>query len=356
MDDQELLRRRMHAQFGRPEGAAAAVARSSAGVQAQDAAAARLALRARGVADPAEPGRALAAGEVVVLPLMRGTLHLVPAADARWLLGLFAGRNLAGGARRRRELGLTEEVCARALDLLPGLLEVPRSRAELVALLNAEGVGIDPAGQAPAHLMGYAAAYGVLCRGADIAPREPGYVPLPPGGPAPADPAAALALRYLAAFGPAGPADFAAWAGLPLAAARRALEAAGPAEEAPGLFAAPGADGPPAGGPAVRLLGAYDGYLLGYRDRSAMLDGAFAKRINAGGGVIRPALVADGRILGTWRRERGALLVEPFGRLPREVRDALEGEAAAVAAFLGGEAVLKLLRAAEARHSGDNHA
>ncbi|GAA5015433.1 DNA glycosylase AlkZ-like family protein [Kitasatospora paranensis] len=342
MDDQELLLRRMHAQFGRPEAAAVAVARSSGGVQAQDAAAARLALRARGVADPAEPGRAQAAGEVVSTWLMRGTLHLVPAADARWMLGLFAARNLAGGARRRRELGLTDEICARALELLPTLPQGPHSRAALVALLGERGVGIDPKGQAPAHLMAYAAAHGLLCRGADVAPREPGYLPMPAGGPPPADPAAALAGRYLAAFGPAGPADFGAWAGLPVTAARSAFEAASAEQPSPGLFAVAGAAGPSSGPPLVRLLGAYDGYLLGYRSRAVMLDEAFAQRINAGGGVIRPAVVADGRVLGTWRRERDGLVVEAFGPLPRGVRAALAEEAAAVAAFLGVPDVLTL--------------
>jgi hypothetical protein len=344
VDDQELLLRRMHAQFGRPEAAAAAAARSAAGVQAQDGAAARLALRARGVADPAEPGRAQAAGEVVGTWLMRGTLHLVPAVDARWMLGLFAARNLAGGARRRRELGLTDEICARTLELLPTLPPGPHSRAGLVAMLGERGLAVDPRGQAPAHLMAYAAAHGLLCRGADVAPREAGYLPLPAGGPPPADPAAALADRYLAAFGPAGPDDFAAWSGLPVTAARAAFEACAPQPCSPGLFVVAGAAGPAAGPPLVRLLGAYDGYLLGYRSRALMLDEAFARRINAGGGVIRPAVVADGRVLGTWRRERGGLVVEAFGRLPRGVRAALTEEAAAVAAFLGVPDALTLAR------------
>ncbi|MCU7821940.1 winged helix DNA-binding domain-containing protein [Kitasatospora sp. DSM 101779] len=342
MDEAELLRRRMQAQFGRARVRAAAAAGASGGVQAQDAGAARLALRARGVADPGEPGRALAAGETVVLALMRGTLHLVPAEDARWMLGLFADRNLAAGARRRRELGLTEAVCARARELLPALLEVPRGRAELVRLLNEEGLGIDPKGQAPAHLMGWATAHGLLCRGADVAPREPGYVPLPQGRPVPEDPAAELAGRYLAAFGPAEAADFASWSGLPVREARRAVAAAAPEEVAPGLFAAPGGESPSAGPPVVRLLGAFDNYLLGYRNRDAVLAPEFAKRINAGGGIVKPALVADGRVVGGWRREKGALVVEPFRVLPAAVRLALAEEAAAVAAFLQVDAGLRV--------------
>lgn len=370
----------MHAQFGpagpheapsdgprgpgRP-GGVAAVAGRAAGIQAQDAAAARLGLRARGVDAAAEVDAAYRSGEVVASWLMRGTLHLVPAGDLPWLLRLFGARNLAAGAGRRRQLGLTDEICERAVALLPELLVAPLSRADLIAALIGRGVEVDPSGQAPAHLVGYAAARGLLCRGAEVAPREPGYVlrpgppagpPEPPGPPEEAD-LAALAVRYLAAFGPAGAADLAAWSGLPLTACRRAVAASGLPEVAPGLLAAPGAEPPagrpdggpeggPEGGPVVRLLGAYDNYLLGYRDRTAMLDPAFARRINAGGGVIHPALVADGRVLGRWAAERArgrvTVLVEPFGPIPRPVREGLKSEVAAVGRFLEVAAELRI--------------
>ncbi len=116
---------------------------------------------------------------------------------------------------------------------------------------------------------------------------------------------------------------------------------------APGLFADPGSE-PPPGPVLVRLLGAYDNYLLGYRDRALMLDPAFAKRINAGGGVIHPALVVDGRVLGRWSIERakgaGVVAVEPFGPLSRPVREGLRAEAGAVGRFLGEDLALRITR------------
>lgn len=320
----------MHSQFGRRADSVAAIAGRAPGIQAQDAGAARLGLRARGLGEAAAVQRAYEAGEVVSSWLMRGTLHLVPTGELRPLLALFGARNVAAGARRRRELGLTAEVCERALAVLPEVLTEPLSRAALVARLNAHGVGIEPTGQAPAHLMAYAAGLGVLCRGAEPAPRQPGYRLLPPGEEAdPAEVAARLAARYVAAFGPAGPADFAAWSGLTLAVGRRAF--AGLPEIAAGLFAV--GEPPGEGEPLVRLLGAYDNHLLGYRDRSLMLDQRYAKRINAGGGVVRPALVVDGRVLGSWRREDGRVVVEPFEALPQKL---WEAEAAAVESFVQG--------------------
>ncbi|MEU9133721.1 crosslink repair DNA glycosylase YcaQ family protein [Kitasatospora sp. NPDC048540] len=338
-DDAELLRWRMHAQFADGPSGVAEIARRCAGVQAQDAGAVRLALRARGLRDPAAVQAAYAAGEVVATWLMRGTLHLVPAGDAAGLLALYRDRLLAGGARRRRELGLTEELCARALAVAPGLLDPPPGRAELIAALRAHGVPVEPKGQAPAHLTAFLAAHGVLCRGAEVAPREPGYRPLPAGRELTAGD---LARGYLRAFGPAALADLAAWSGLPQATARAAFAAAGAVETLPGLSVLPGSAPPPPGPPLVRLLGPYDGYLLGYRSRGLMLDPARAKRINAGGGVVRPALVADGRVLGTWRTARGELLVEPFEVLPRGVRRGLDAEVEAVGGFLGEPLSLRL--------------
>lgn len=328
-DEDGLLRWRMHSQFAHRKATVAEIAARAPGIQAQDAGAARLGLRARGPAEAAAVQRAYQAGEVVSSWLMRGTLHLVPTGQLRPLLAVFGARNIAAGARRRRELGLTEAVLGRALAVLPEVLSEPLSRAELVARLNERGVGVEPTGQAPAHLTAYAAGLGLLCRGAELAPREPGYQLLPPGAEAdPEQAAAELAARYVAAFGPVGPADFAAWSGLTQAVGRRAF--AGLPEVGDGLFAV---GGPPGEGePLVRLLGGFDNYLLGYRDRGLMLDQRYAKRINAGGGLVRPALVVDGRVLGSWRRDGGRVVVEPFEAVPEELWAA---EVAAVESFWG---------------------
>lgn len=55
-------------------------------------------------------------------------------------------------------------------------------------------------------------------------------------------------------------------------------------------------------------------------------------------------LLVDGRIIGVWSYEvkgdRVAVAVEPFGRVGRDVRGAIEAEAERLAAFLGGEVQL----------------
>jgi DNA glycosylase AlkZ-like len=347
---QRLAAQRFQAQWlaGRDGADVAGVAGHVCGIQAQDTAAARLGIRARSTGTTAGDVRAASRdGSVVRTWLMRGTLHLVPAADVRWLLSVFGARNVAGGTRRRRELGLDERTCARALDVLPRILadENPLSRADLVDRLARHGVVIDPSGQAPAHLVGYAAGRAILCRGPDLARDEPGYVPLDgwvPAAPVP-DAQAALAeltRRYLAAFGPASTADLAAWSGLPAGTARRGFalldkEIVAVSEDRYVLAAdpAPPGDRPP----GVRLVGAFDTYLLGYRDRAAMLEPRFTKRIQAGGGIIHPAVLVDGRVAGTWRLRRAEVHVEPFEPVDPT---ALAEEAADLGRFLGTDVSL----------------
>ena len=94
----------------------------------------------------------------------------------------------------------------------------------------------------------------------------------------------------------------------------------------------------------LRLLGGFDALLLGYRDRSPHLPAERARNVNAGGGLIKPIVVADGRVIGTWRHRREGstvrIEVSAFRRLTRQHRTALEREARDVGRFLGTKPTL----------------
>ena len=68
----------------------------------------------------------------------------------------------------------------------------------------------------------------------------------------------------------------------------------------------------------VRLLPAFDTLLLGHADRGWLVPPAFARRVNAGGGMIRPTILTDDGVVATWslRRREGVVEVdvEPFRR------------------------------------------
>ncbi len=342
----------------RPTDPVEAVRRVGA-MQAQDPRALRLAIRARttGVDAPAVQRALAEPGGLVVTWLMRGTLHAVPAADVRWLLALLRPAR-SSGRTRRLALGLDDPLLDPALPIAVELLAAgPLTRGELADRLRAGGVPLGP-GQAPVHLLSVAAREGLVCRGPDR-DGEPTYVRLSDrlAGAEPVEPVerddalARLARRYLAGHGPAGAADLAAWSGLPLRDARTglgALAAAGEVEDvriggAP-AYRLPGEPSPE--DRTVRLVPAFDEYLLGYRGRALALDAAYARRIQAGGGIVHPAVLLGGRIIGTWRQRRadGRLIVavEPFRRLPRDTRPALAAEAADVGRFLGLPARLEV--------------
>jgi hypothetical protein len=248
----------------------------------------------------------------------RGTLHLLAREDVSWALSLVAEPAARAVRARRRSLGLDDAVQAAAEAVLDEALAAgPRTRDELRAALAA--AGIDASGQRLPHLLRQAALAGRLAAG----PAET-YAAL---GPLPAPPPREAALRelgrrYVAAYGPATADDLRAWSGLPAADVRAAWAGVEPraAEEA-----APGE-------PVVRLLPAFDTYLLGYRSREHAVAAEHASRVWPGGGWIHPVVLVDGRAAGTWRVRGGRVAVEPFGPLP----DGARAEAADVERFLSG--------------------
>jgi hypothetical protein len=118
-----------------------------------------------------------------------------------------------------------------------------------------------------------------------------------------------LAFRYATGHGPATAQDFAWWAGLTLADARKGLDGAGSRlgrEEVGGVTVWTRAEFQEARAEAAAggyLLPGFDELLLGYRDRDALLPREHANRVVPGGnGVFFPMIVLDGRIAGTWKR------------------------------------------------------
>ncbi|MFG1708710.1 winged helix DNA-binding domain-containing protein [Nonomuraea sp. M3C6] len=157
-----------------------------------------------------------------------------------------------------------------------------------------------------------------------------------PPAPEGADPVGqALVRRYLAAFGPAAAADLRAWcglAGLPAAvtAIREELVTFRD-ERGRELFDLPDAPRPDPGTPApVRFLPAFDNAILGYHDRSRIIDDAHRGLSVAGARVV----LVDGRVAATWNVEAGTVIVTPLRRFSRADRTTVAEQGRALAAFL----------------------
>lgn len=286
--------------------------------------------------------------------LMRMTVHLIPTEDYGWMAPLFADRIAAFARRRLRALGVTDAQRDRGLSAVRREL---RSRGELArseALEVAERAGFPVDAQTRTPLALLLVVGGDACIGPDRG-RESVFVATPEWIGEPArrgreESLAELARRYVSAFAPATERDFSFWSGLPLAHCRVGLAAiAGELEDL--AVAGGGRALVPKGftarsprSPLVRLLPAYDTYLMGYASRGHAADDERERRVLPGGGVLRPTICVDGRFAGLWSNRRSGqrltIELEPFEPLPDEVADALSEEAADIGRFEGVEAAL----------------
>ncbi|HZV67447.1 MAG TPA: winged helix DNA-binding domain-containing protein [Telluria sp.] len=308
-------------------------------MQAQDHANAlwAIGLRTAG-ADAVSVRAAIADRRIVRSWVLRGTLHCVAGADLRWMLALLGERSIAGMAGRHRGLGLDDKLFAACAKLVVKALAGGKqmTRPALFALLD--DAGIATTGQRGIHILWRLAQQGLLCFG-DHAGKQPTFALLDDWLPAPGprytrdEALAELAHRYATSHGPASAADFAFWAGIKLSDARLGLAAGEGLEqvEADGVryWMAPGAAEASAAPGGVFLLPGFDEYLLGYKDRGAVLAAEHAPRIAPGGnGVFKPMIVSGGRIVGTWQRAGAGVGTEPFIALKRRRHQGDRGRSA----------------------------
>jgi hypothetical protein len=333
----------------RGNGASAQVASSAVGLQAQDLASARLGVRAR--TNAVDEASVVKAGDiersVVRTWLMRATVHLVAAEDAKWMAELFGPMIERRFMNVRwRELGITADVIDGAIPHAREVLAGRElTRHKITAELASRGVRLAPDGQAATHLLLALSARGVTCRASDRG-RDTTFALLDDwvgAASAPPDPLAELARRYFKAFGPATAADFTTWSGLPSAVAIKAIRDELTEVEFDGRRGWTFGDVEPVTG--FRLLPMFDNYLLAYRDRTALLDPGLHNQVYVGG-IIKATVVTDGRIIGTWRLARSArsrrIEVTAFKALTRAHRRELDRERADMELFFGGALDLRI--------------
>jgi hypothetical protein len=288
--------------------------------------------------EPAELAGLLESRRVVRIALMRGTVHLVTAADAlawRPVVQVLYDRDLRTNTLHARELaGLDHEaVAAAARDLLAA---APLPSTALGAELARRWPGVPAAslthcarGRLPLVQVPPRAVWGKAGRTTYACLDEWAGSPLPPPAPAP------LIERYLRAFGPASVADVQAWAGLTRLGEVTAEMDLRRYRDPDGreLLDLPELTVPDEDVPVPpRLLGPFDQTILSYADRTRVVTDEHRKRVITQNGLVKGTLLAGGYVRGSWelKKERKAAAVEltPFEKLPKRDLAALESAAA----------------------------
>jgi hypothetical protein len=329
----------------------AEIAQSVAGIQAQEQYGHRLSFRSRSRRlTAADVDRARTEERSLIRTwLMRKTIHLIAAEDAGWMLPLFEPPIERWSRRRLEQLGMPARTQEKALRVIAGALEdEPITRKEARERVTEAGIELNA--QTGLHVSGLAVTTGLAILGSDrgaqtqLVRRQDWIGEQPPFDRERA--LAELARRYIGAFAPATDRDFAYWSGLNLGDVRAGLEAiAQELEEVQvggeTMLALRGRLPrlPKAG--QVRMLGMFDTYLLGYKDRSFTAGDEHHETVSDRGGGIYPVILRDGVVLGGWRMSRRAGNLEVSlndpDSLPAEVRPAVEAEIEDIARFEGGD-------------------
>ena len=289
----------------------------------------------------------------------RGTIHLLPAADLPTWTGALSA--LPSSVPTHPEgVRFTPEQADEVIAAIGGALANDELTVDELTEAIADRAGPWAVEQTMAAFQGMwprwrqltstAAHRGMLCfgsgRGRKVTYTNP-HRWLP--GFRPADGGAALrtlVLRYLYAYGPATPAHFARWLGIPpryaavlFGALAGALERVDLDGE-PGWILAGDTGTPPQPHHGVRLLPYFDAYVVAGQPREWLYPGAAAARTltPAGQAGNYPVVLIDGVVGGVWHQSRSgrrlAITVEPLRELTAPQRRQLDDEAGLVGAVM----------------------
>jgi hypothetical protein len=284
---------------------------------------------------------------------LRGTLHLLTAEDLPLYVAALQQHDRWWKGAWLRMIGMTEKELRAALKAIRDSLGARPLTREQLADKVAARVGAkarDRMMSGWGEMLKPAAFHGYLVSGP---PRGQSVTFVRPDRwlgkwnvPDPEDAWGEIVRRYLRAYGPATREEFARWWGMQPAPAGRVMKASGNelidvdieghrayalSEEARALTRARLKT-------PVRLLPAFDVYVVGTRPRESLVESRFENLIFRQAGWISPVVLIDGRARGVWKHERAGngieVTVSQFGKLSGAHRRAIAQEADSLARFL----------------------
>jgi hypothetical protein len=292
--------------------------------------------------------KALADRTIIRTWPMRGTLHFVAPADARWMLKTFTPRVIARSAGIYRQVGLDKKIFTKSAKLLVAALEGGKqlTRKEVYEVL--ERGKIAATDMRGLHILGHLAQEGLICFGARKG-KQPTFTLLEewiPAVKAKADDAAMaeFTLRYFTSHGPATVQDYAWWTGLTATEAKAAHELVKSSlvsETIQGITYWMTSDhvATKTKSTGVYLLPGFDEYLVGYTNRTPAIDTTRFKQIAGNGnGILSSTIVINSQVVGTWKRtiqkETVTIETNPFESFTKTQKSAITAAAKRYSKFL----------------------
>ena len=307
-----------------------------------------IAQRMREITD-SELDQAFANGSILRTHLLRPTWHLVAPADIRWMLELTGPRVQAVNAYMYRKLDMDNAFFKRSNAALIKALQGGKqlTRVELASAL--QQAGIETAGELR---MGYilmrAELEGIICSGARrgkqftyalLEERAPQVRPLDRE-----EALVELVRRYFTSRGPATLKDFVTWSGLTMADVKRGIELLKPKLEyvivdEQTYWFADSALSPKMSSKTAHLLPIYDEYVMGYKDRSALLGALEKEKFGVASIAFDNIIVMDSLLIGSWKRtlSKNEVLVETNFNVPltKSIQKAVTADIERFGKFLG---------------------
>lgn len=257
--------------------------------------------------------KAIADREIILTWPMRGTIHFVPAEDAKWMVQLMAPQAIKAAESRRRQLEISDETVEKTGDAFTTGLQGGKqlTRPALMQLLV--DAGIDTSEQRGYHLLRHFAQKGLLCLASPEGKKQTFALMdewvKSSKSLSRSEALAEITLRYFVSHGPATLKDFAGWTGLAAVDVKQGLEYAKAyliSEVIDGKEFWFAAGLPKSDASNVHLLPGFDEYFLGYKDRSHIVNSLHATKVVPGNnGVFKPMIVQNGQVVGTWKRVIG---------------------------------------------------
>ena len=249
-------------------------------------------------------------GKILRTHVLRPTWHFVTPENIRWMLKLSAKRIMTSMKSRDCELGLTDEIYTKCYRVIESALEKEDNltRDGLMNIFQNTGMTLNTSQMY--HVLVGAEANGLICSGllcdkqhtySLLEKRVPVVKPLTKE-----ESLAKLARIYFTGHGPATIPDFVWWSGLSTGEARQGLEAIQSefvSETIDGQhYWMPDLDYQPPAGNTLNLLPAFDEYIVGYKDRTAVITSENHKKAISSNGVFRPVVLKNGRVTGLWKK------------------------------------------------------